>query len=73
MAEGHNKPPYSIVELTEEQHEFLIKNFNTNIAFGLEFLNTVDNREVAEKLVETIEAFKDVRKTFIDAAPPKEG
>ena len=56
---GDNNPPV-IVELTKEQATFLLENCDTNIGYGLNFLQSV-SRETAEKLVEQMEMFKGIK------------
>lgn len=55
-----NNPPV-LVELTQEQAEFLKNNCETNIAFGLAALQDMEKREAAEKIVNLIEAFKGIK------------
>jgi hypothetical protein len=58
-----NNPPDRVVELTEEQYQFLLEGCNTNIAFGLSALQTLDERG-AHKMVTLLEKFKDVKQAL---------
>jgi N12 class adenine-specific DNA methylase len=62
--QGHNNPPV-ILELTREEAEFVLKNAEDNMAVGLNIVMAVQagtmSREVGEKTVALIEAFRPIR------------
>lgn len=59
-----NNPPDVVLELTRDEAQFLLRNCDTNIAFGLANLQTME-RPAAEKLVGLIEQFKGLRNKLI--------
>lgn len=60
-----NNPPDRIVELTEAQHRFLMRNCDSNIAFGLAQLQADGaSREFLVNIVELVEQFKSVKKAL---------
>lgn len=60
MADSNN-PPFAVVELDEETYNFLIRNCDQNIAFGLGALQTLSIGG-AEKMVVILESFKELKK-----------
>jgi hypothetical protein len=52
-----NNPPV-IIELSKELAEFLMENCEANIAYGLAGLQSLHSRDLQEKMVKNIEAFK---------------
>lgn len=56
-----NNPPDKIVELTQEQYDFLLRNCDSNIGFGLASLQGTTSRASAEKLVALLEQFKGIK------------
>jgi len=55
-----NNPPYAVLNLTEEEHKFLLGNCESNIIFGLNALQIVTDEARARALVDTIESFKNI-------------
>lgn len=57
-----NNPPYAELQLTQEEHEFLLRNCDSNITYAL---NTIQHgnlqRATVEKLVAQMEQFKAVK------------
>lgn len=64
---GHNNPPV-IVEFTQDQAEFIIKNCDSNINFSLALLQAGLSRPESEKLVSLIENFKAIKEAVEDAS-----
>lgn len=58
-----NNPPDKIVELTQEQYEFMLRNCDKNIEFGINCLQHLD-RPAAVKMVAIVELFKEVREAL---------
>lgn len=56
-----NNPPYAVLELTEEDYAFLLKNCDSNITFGLSALSVLTTRESAHEMVDLIEKFKGLK------------
>ena len=56
-----NNPPYAVLNLTEEEHKFLLGNCESNIVFGLNSLQMIEDRRSAERMVEVIEQFKNLK------------
>ena len=67
MAKSNN-PPHVIIELTKEEYDFLIENCESNISLSLSVLNGLKSRSQAQKIVELLEKFKNIRKKLLDAA-----
>jgi hypothetical protein len=67
MTRNSNSPPDRVVYLTKEQHEFLVRNCDSNIAVGLSSLQHIPAGDTAEKLVVLIEMFKGVKKALEDS------
>ncbi len=67
MTEPNNNPPARIVELSEEQYQFLLNNCEVNIGAGLAALQELTSRDLQERCVSLLEAFKDVRKALQSA------
>ncbi len=59
-----NRPPYAVVELTQEQYDFLMRNCESNMTMALGLLTTTTSRTQAEKIVALNEQFKDIRETL---------
>lgn len=57
---GDNHPPV-VLELTREEAEFLLANFESNISMALAGLNMQLSRSGQEKLVGLIESFRPLR------------
>ena len=58
-----NNPPHSVLELTEAEAEFLKKNCDSNIVFGLNALQNGElSRATCEKLVEQMEMFRAIKR-----------
>lgn len=57
-----NSPPHAVLELTEEEFTFLLGNCESNIMFGLNSLQVIEDRSTAERMVEVIEQFKNLKK-----------
>ena len=55
-----NNPPYAVLNLTEEEHKFLLGNCESNIIFGLNALQIVTDEARARALVDTIESYKNI-------------
>lgn len=55
--------PYAILELTREEHKFLLDNCEANIVHGLSALQgvTSEQHQLATKLVVMLEMFKAIR------------
>ena len=68
--QGHNRPPYRTLDLTEEMHAFLLANAESNISFGLLVMQKMNetgaSRETLEELIAAIEKFKELRKLLND-------
>lgn len=56
-----NNPPDKIVELTQEQYDFLLRNCDSNIGFGLAALQQTQDRRSALQLVDLLEQFKGIK------------
>lgn len=61
-----NNPPFSILELTEAQHLFLLKNCSVNMTYILGALQNnqranIMSRPELEVLVKLMENFKEIR------------
>lgn len=67
-----NNPPHSVIELTEEEHEFLLKNCEANIVVGLNALTMVQRGELsvkaAREAMDLLEQFKGIRNKLKRAA-----
>ncbi len=61
MTKPSNNPPYAVLNLTEEEHKFLLGNCESNIVFGLNSLQMIEDRRSAERMVEVIEQFKSLK------------
>lgn len=57
-----NNPPYAVVELDRETYDFIVANCESNMAFGLNALGMVKEQSSLEKIVESIEQFKALKK-----------
>ena len=55
-----NHPPYAILELTKEEHEFLLRNCESNITFILSSLQSLDRRVAQEKMIDLLNQFKSI-------------
>lgn len=60
MAENSNNPPYAVVELDKASYDFIMKNCDDNIVFGLNALMAV-SEDSARKLVDLMESFKAIK------------
>ena len=58
---GSNNPPDVFLELTMDQAKFLLENCDKNISLGLSLVMQTESREIAEKIVEVNEKFKEIR------------
>lgn len=56
-----NEPPFAIVELTKEEHQFLLGHCDSNIAFGLASLQGL-SEDNARRMVDILEQFKTLKK-----------
>lgn len=56
-----NNPPFAILELTQEEHEFLLDNCDRNIEFALVNLQKIESHDLAMKMVMLAEKFKNIR------------
>jgi hypothetical protein len=63
---GHNRAPVTL-ELTPEQAEFMLRNCDANITYGLAGLEKSfrDNRRMAEQLISMMEQFKEIRQLLL--------
>lgn len=58
MTKPSNNPPYAVLNLTEEEHKFLLGNCESNIIFGLNVLQVMTDEAKARTMVDAIESFK---------------
>lgn len=63
-----NNPPHAVLELTKEEHEFLLRNCESNIAFALSALQSLDSREAQEKMIHLLNQFKELELKLKEAA-----
>lgn len=56
-----NNAPFAVIELTEEQYMFLLKNIESNMVLGLQLLAGTSTPAQAQPFVELIENFKSLR------------
>ena len=69
MTDKSNNPPDVVLELTQEEADFLYDNCEANMVMGLEMIQKLGNsdmtndqiRPTAEKLSKTIDSFKAIR------------
>lgn len=66
MTQGSNNPPAAVLELTEKQAKFLLKNCSKNMQFILMSMQEMNmsgilTREIATELVEINEQFSELR------------
>lgn len=67
MSNTSNDSGRRTVHLTDRTLAFALENCDTNIRQGLGFLQTGVSRETAEKLVELLENFKELKKALEEA------
>lgn len=56
-----NNGPFAVIELTQEQYEFAMRNCETNLTLGLELMQQAQSRAVVENLVQMNNDFKSLR------------
>ena len=56
-----NNPPDVILELTQDEADFLLKNCESNMAFALSAMQALEDMKSLEKLVDLNEKFKNIR------------
>lgn len=70
---GTNNPPI-LVELTPELADFLFKNCESNIVFGLKAIDptnpTITSEDLVIETVQMLESFKAIRAAIIKAKEP---
>jgi len=61
-----NNAPARIVEFTEDQYQFLLKNCEANLMMGLASLQGMTGNN-AIRMVELLESFKGIKKALEEA------
>jgi len=56
-----NSPPFAVVELTQEEHQFLLDHCDSNMTFGLASLQSL-SEDNARRMVDILEQFKALKK-----------
>lgn len=68
---GDNNPPAAVVELSQEEYDFLVANCDSNIMLGLNVMQEMGydmSEEALRELVDLTEKFKKLKDKLQEAA-----